>query len=514
MQENSNKQIRIGTILTYISLGVGIIVNLLYTPIMIKILGQSEYGVYNLSSSIVAYLGILNFGFGSTYIRFYSKYKVKNDYDNIARLNGIFILIFSVISIISLIAGIVLSTFSASIYGDKFTANEIEIGRILLIILSINIGIKFPNIVFSAFITSNERFIFLKIIDLIRNIMTPFLILPLLLLGFGSVGIALTTTIISLAIEISYIVYSFKKLNMNISFSGLEIKQFKEVFVFSFFIFVNIVVDQINWNVDKFILGRYHGSIIVAIYSLSTFFNTQYIQISTSISSLFAPRIHRFSQEEGGSEKVSDIFIKVGRIQYMLLLILLSGFIYFGKFFIKVWAGYEYEPSYYIIIILISAITIDLIQNLAIEIMRAYNKQVFRTIVYASCALVNILISIPLAMRYQGVGAAIGTAGSVLVGNGIIMNIYYSIALKLDIKMFWINIMKISLSLLPTFFVGYILTLYLNVSSWSGFIIACLTYAGFYVANIWMLSVNKYEKQLIHNTINLLLRRRKNNDYK
>ena len=78
-------QLKAGVILTYIQLIVGNIISIIYTPIMLRILGQNEYGLYNLSSSTISYLGLLSFGFGSAYIRYYSKYKVENNKDEIKK---------------------------------------------------------------------------------------------------------------------------------------------------------------------------------------------------------------------------------------------------------------------------------------------------------------------------------------------------------------------------------------------------------------------------------------------
>ena len=80
-----------GAILTYLAMGLNFIVSMVYTPFMLRTLGQSEYGLYNLVASIVSYLGLLSFGFGSAYVRFYSRYKVKEDRDNIAKLNGMYL---------------------------------------------------------------------------------------------------------------------------------------------------------------------------------------------------------------------------------------------------------------------------------------------------------------------------------------------------------------------------------------------------------------------------------------
>ena len=72
-------QLKAGVILSYIQLVIGNVISIIYTPIMLRILGQNEYGLYNLASSTISYLGLLSFGFGSAYIIYYSKYKVKKD---------------------------------------------------------------------------------------------------------------------------------------------------------------------------------------------------------------------------------------------------------------------------------------------------------------------------------------------------------------------------------------------------------------------------------------------------
>ena len=90
-------QLKAGAVLSYISMGLGYLVSIIYTPIMLRLLGHSEYVLYNLVASVVAYLGILNFGFGSAYMRYYSRYKIQEDREKIASLNGMFLIIFSFI---------------------------------------------------------------------------------------------------------------------------------------------------------------------------------------------------------------------------------------------------------------------------------------------------------------------------------------------------------------------------------------------------------------------------------
>lgn len=74
---NQVSQLKMGTILSYVSIGIQNLIAILYTPVMLRLLGQSEYGLYQLGSSAVSYLGLLSFGFGSSYVRFYYQYRVE-----------------------------------------------------------------------------------------------------------------------------------------------------------------------------------------------------------------------------------------------------------------------------------------------------------------------------------------------------------------------------------------------------------------------------------------------------
>lgn len=151
-------QLKAGAVLSYIAMGLGYIISIIYTPIMLRLLGQSEYGLYNLVSSVVSYLGLLNFGFGSAYMRYYSRYKVKAEKENIAKLNGMFIIVFSIIGFIAVLAGVVLVHNVDLIFGKKLTTKELNTAKVLMAILTFNIALSFPASVFHSYITANEEY--------------------------------------------------------------------------------------------------------------------------------------------------------------------------------------------------------------------------------------------------------------------------------------------------------------------------------------------------------------------
>ena len=496
-----------GATLTYINLALGFLVSLIYTPILLRLLGQSEYGLYNLVSSVVSYLGVLNFGFGSAYVRYYSRYKVNEEKDEIATLNGMFLIVFSLLGLIAVIAGFMLAQYTNVIFGEELTAVESIKAKHLMYILVINLGFSFPSIVFTSYITANERFTFHKIIQLIKTATSPFITLPALLLGFESVGVAISTSILNLVIEIIYAVYCFNKLEMRFSFKNMEPGLLKEMSVFSFYIFINLVVDQINWNVDKFLIGRFQGTVGVAVYSVASTLNNYYSQISTAISNVFIPRVHIMVAENDDDSVLTQLFTRIGRIQFAILALIMSGYIFFGKPFILKWAGSGYQDSYYVGLLLLLPVTIPLIQNIGIEIQRAKNMHQFRSILYMFMALGNLLLSIPLTRKYGPVGAAAGTAISLLLANGLIMNLYNHFKVGLDMGYFWKQILKFIPGLITPVICGILMVRFVNLNRISMLLIFGVLYVFIYAISIWHFSLNTYEKDIILKPLNRVFRK-------
>lgn len=499
-------QRKMGVVLSYLSEFIKIVTGLVYTPVMLRLLGKSEYGLYQLVYSVVSYLGLLSMGFGSSYMRFYSQRKAKEDNDAIARLNGMFMSIFLIISLICILCGSVMIYNITALFSTGLTPNEYITARVLMALMIINLAITFPNSVFSCNLTAHEEFIFQKVLGLAQSILNPFLSLPLLLLGKGSVGMVVVSTFLTITCFIVNMFYSIKKLKMKFCFKKFDFSLLKEMWIFTFFIFISQIIDQVNWSVDKFLLGRILGTGMVAIYGVGGQINSMYLQFSTSISNVFIPTVNRLVAEKKSLKELSAIFLKVGRIQFFIMMLILSGFILVGQPFINVWAGMEYSDAYYVTLLLIIPVTIPLIQNLGIEIQRAMNMHKSRSIVYLFISVMNIFISIPLIKMFGAIGAAAGTAFALFLGNILFINWYYQYKIKLDMLTFWKSILSCVPSILIPCLLGWGVTKLFPISSILQISIFSIVYSGFYLLSVWFLGFNDYEKGLIRGAMGKILK--------
>lgn len=506
-------EIKIGAILSYVIILLNMIIGVAYTPILTRMLGQSEYGLYSLVSSIISYLTILDLGFGNAIIIYTTRYRVNGEKQKEQKLHGMFLLIYSFIGIITAMIGIILYKNVNTLFGQTMSLEEITIAKKLMGILTFNLAITFPLSIFSSIITAYEKFIFAKMLNIIRIILNPIITIILLNMGYKSVGLVIVITVLNVGTLLINMLYCQKKLKIRLKFEKIDIKLLKEITAYSFFIFLNTIIDKITWSTDQFVLGAVSGTIQVAIYSTATQLNNMYLNFSTAISGVLLPRVTKMEEAKASDEEFSSIFIKTGRIQYSILALIISGFILFGREFINLmWLGSEYDQSYFIACILMIPVTWPLIQNIGINILQAKNKHQYRTIILTITAIMNVIISIPLSKMYGGIGAAIGTCITLLIGPGVAMNIFYYKNIHINIPEFWKNIFKMTIPVLICFVIGIIVKMIIPIKSNYNLLLQILIYAIIYIAIMWKFGINQYEKELFNKTIKKILGRNKKND--
>ncbi len=458
-------EIKVGAILGYVNMALNIIVAFVYTPIMLKLMGQSEYGLYSLVTSVIAYFSVLDMGFGNAMIRFVSRSQAKGD-NKEKEINGIFLFLYSLVGIIAIVLGMIVLFNINNIFSGSLTDIEIHKAKILFIVLLVNVSLSFPLSVFDSYVTANEKFTFIRLISVGKTFLKPLIMLPLLLFGYKSIAMALVVAILNIIAHIITLLYSIFKLKIKFKFDfrKIDFNLLKDIGSYSFFILLNIIVDNIFNNTDQIILGIVSGTVAVSIYSVANQIVQMNTQFSTIISGLFLPRITKIMEKEDSDIKISNLFLKVSRIQLYIMLLILSGFIIFGKKFIVMWAGEEYISSYYIILLLITPSIIPLTQNLGISVIQAKNIHQFRSIMYVLISILNIFLTIFLSKLYQGIGAAIGTAVANILGQIITMNIFYYKKAKLDIPRYWKNFIKLLVRVLLLVIPTYIIVNLLNIN--------------------------------------------------
>lgn len=500
-------QLKLGAILSYVNILAGLAVGLGYTPVMIRLLGQSEFGLYSLIGSLVAYLSVLDMGLGNTIVRYVSKNRAVGDKKSESELNGLFLTVYSVIGLITLIVGSILYFNIENMFGSTLSLDQIERAKIMMILLIFNIVISFPLSVFASLMQAYERFVFLRVFNIISVLLKPVIALPFLFMGYGAVTLVVTATIVNIACLLTNVYYCFKYLDIHFSKGHFEKAFLYEISGYAFFIFLNAIMDKIYWGTGQFILGMVSGTIQVAIYAIAMQFMNMYMQFSNAISGVLLPKVTMMVANGATKIELTNLMIKIGRLQYIIIGYILVMFFLIGKEFIYLWAGENYLSAYPMILILMIGLLIALVQNAGIAILQAMNLNCYRMTAYTIVAVINIFTSVILAKMYGGLGCAISTAVALLISTGLIMNRYYHKRIGIDIPLFWKNIIH----MMPSAFILIVLVeaFQINVSleySWLYFAIKVVIYTLIYMLLMYFIGMNGYEKNLCRSAICKVLR--------
>lgn len=493
MQKNELKS---GVILSYINLGIGTIIPFIYTPIMLRMLGQSEYGLFSLASSAVSYLSLLSFGFGSTIIRYISKYRAEGDKESEEKSFGFFLILYCALAVLVFICGTIIANNIEPIFDRGLSDAELEKMKILVMIMTFNSALSFLNSVFSSMVTAHEKYIFRKLVDMLSTVMAPLANLVALYLGYASVGMATAATIVQFIMLPLNAIYCSKKLKIKPVIAKLPRPLIKEMLGFSVFSFIGSIVDMLFWSTDKVILGMLSGSAAVAIYNVGSTFNNMVMNLSTSISGVLTPRVTGMVIKETPKDELTKLFIRIGRLQFIVIALIVSGFTVFGQAFIRLWAGVGYSGAYWVAVLTMFPLCVPLIQNTGLTIVTAQNKHHFRSIIYLIIAIVNV-VSTYLVVPYLGIyGAAACSCVAYVAGQGVVMNMYYYKVTGLNIPLFWRNILKMAIVPAGMMVVGLILNKIYVVDNWLSFLVGVILFVGVYVLLMYRFSLNKYEKEL------------------
>lgn len=492
-------QLKAGVVLNYVVIFLNTVVGLLYTPYMLRMMGQSEYGLYSLVASVIAYLTVLDLGFGNAIVRYTAKFRAEKKTEEQYEMFGMFFLLYLVIGIVAFGIGLGLYFNVDTLFGNTMTVVELGRARIMMLLLVANLAFTFPMSIWGSIIQAYEDFVFQKSLNIIRIILNTVVMICLLHFGYKAVAMVVVQTIFNVLTLVINFIYCRRKLNIHIYFRFRHFHWgfLKEVAIYSFWIFLNAIIDRVYWSTGQFVLGAMVGTAAVAVFAIAIQLEGMYMQFSTAISSVFLPKVTAMVATNRSRKEISDLFIRTGRIQYIVLAYILSGFIIFGRQFIELWAGAGYSDAYMISLLFFIPLTVPLIQNLGITILQARNEMKFRSVLYIIIALVSLAMQIVLTSHFGGIGCAMGVSGALVVGQILIMNVYYRRRQDLDIMTFWKEISK--MSIIPIVLIissMLVIRHFFALDSWGKLILGIAAFSLVYIPLFFRFSMTDDERNL------------------
>ncbi|NMM95223.1 lipopolysaccharide biosynthesis protein [Bifidobacterium oedipodis] len=494
-------QRKAGALLGYVNVVAKNLVNLMYVPLLLHYVGQGDYGVFQMTNSVVFTLTLLSAGFSGAYVRFYMQEVAHGTRDGLHRLNGMFLLVYAAAALLCFIGGMALTFNVEALFSGGLMPHELILTRKLMVIMILNITAQFISSPFNSYITAKEHFVYQQTRQLLTTLAQPALAVALVLLGWGAVGVALAMLSITIILLAMNVAYAIRRLGMRFRFTGLQWSMFKAVAVFSFWIFLNQIFDLVNNNVPNFLLGAMASSTVVTTFSIAMQIRNIFMAMSTTMSSVFVPMINRIVAEHDDNKILTQLMTRVGRYQMILFWAIYGGFILLGQYFVRLWAGERNADAYWLAVIMVLPVMIPLTQNTGIEIQRAKNRHKARSLIYILTSVIDIVLAVFLIPTMGYWATAIGYIVSVILGTGLFMNWYYQKRIGLDMPYFWKHQLPTIAMAVAVTAVCLLGTMILPVDSIPAFLLWGVIYVVLYTAGTLHISLTREERQHIFDTI-------------
>ena len=487
-----------GAIISYVSIFFNIVISFLYTPWMIRQIGVSDYGLYNLAASFIGYF-ILDFGMSSSISRFVAKYRAEGDEKGVENLLGLTAKIYLLIDVVVFLVLFVLYFFISDIF-TGLTPNEIERFKVIYCITGVFAVGSFVFKPVGGAMMAYEYFVENKALDLITRVGTVLLVFFVLIAGGDVFMMVLVYGAVGLAVSLAkYFLFVHKSL-LNINWRYFEKEQMKALLAFSIWIFLLALAQRFRFTLVQSVLGIRSDTTQISLFSIGMMIEGLVFTISAGLSGLFLPKVTRMSIENDLAS-VNNLMNRVGRIELYIIALIFSGFLLFGKSFIELWLGPDFQDVYWVVLLLILTNIVTLPQSIANDYVMAVNKVKTTAIYLFTTSFIGIVVAFVLARPYGAIGCAVGTACG-LFANMVLVTRFYHLDLRLDMRVFFkechVKILPL-LGLLTILF--WWASRYFIWNSWGRLVGAIAVYGFLYGVICYFLLFNDDEKHLIKSII-------------
>lgn len=493
MSVSNSRQIKLGAILSYLSIFINILTGLLYTPWMIESIGQANYGLYTLAISVTS-LFVFDFGLSAAVTRFISNFLADNDQASADKCLGSVYKLYLYIDVVFIILLTSVYFFIPQIYMN-LTVDEIARFKIVYVIVATYSVLSFPFIPVNGVLTAHEKFIPLKFCDIFHKLFIVITMSVCLLLGYGLYALVLVNALSGLLTIALKLFYISKTTPQKVDFRGGKSFEIKKLLTFSGWVTIQSIAQRCIFNIAPSILAMLSGAVEVALLGVAVTIEGYVYTFANAISGMFLPRVSRvYSQGDGN---ILPLMVRIGRIQMFLISFIVFILICFGNEFINLWVGRDFSQSYTCFVLLILPSLLHLPQEIGKQAIIALNKVKYQAIVYLLMAIINVLLVFLLSPIYGAIGVCISICISYIlrtIGLDIIM--YKSVGI--NIFSFFKNVyLKLLIPLVITFIIGVVLNHAIVATGWFLLFIKIIIFSISYVLIMYRWGMNQSEKELV-----------------
>lgn len=427
-----------GVLLSYGNAALNILSSLILVPMLISSLSEETYSLYKVIQSFAGSLMMFNLGLSTVVSRAVARYDafrteaIRQEKESTLALA---VLLSLAMGSLVLLLGRGMTALLPGLFADTYSPAQLETAGKLVSIFSATTAAHILSDTFRGCILGREHYV------VSQGSMTAFHLLRFCAMAAiarkcGDIcALAMVDMVLYVILLAVHYFYSRLLLKEKWNLTSLKKEALAPVASFASAILLQALVTQASTNLDTVILGAVDTPPrVITMYASSLTIYTVYRAMTGILSGLYLPNASRLTASDTDGGKLTDFVIPPGRIQAAIALGILSGFALLGRDFIRLWIGPDYSDAYPLTLALMASAAIPLTQSTCVTLLDARLRRLSRSLVLLAMALLNAALSVLLVKPLGCWGPALGTIFSLLLGEGLLMNLHYKKALGLEIR--------------------------------------------------------------------------------
>lgn len=466
-------------------------------PLIVRSLGNYDYGIWELVFSFVGYMELLDIGLQPAIVRYVARYNALGNKEELRNIYSTSIVFMGAV-------GFLIFLFFA-IWAVAFPWTLAEKGApaakytLFLIVIGAQFMIGFIGSVFDCFHEGFQRYNLRNNITIVNSIVGSVVLYMLFMKGGGLLSLALVNMIgFSVKYLFYFIMLSTPRLGgFSFERSHLSLKSFKELASFGYHSLIQGIAARISLNTDAIVVGAFLGAVSVTYFIISANLINQARNLVWAMTRAFMPLFSDLDAN-GDREKFTQVLFISSRYVLAFTMPLLTGILFLGPAFIARWMGPEYaEKGKWVLYIFAGAYLLPWLNPFSNRLLTGIGRQKVLARISAVSAVINLALSI-LLVRYLGKeGVALGTMIPMIILEPVVL-FYMCRCVGKSVTQYANEVIRPVL--LPNLiFAGlmFLLTSHITPSTYVNILSISLLSLTVYALFFFLLSVNRSEQKLI-----------------
>jgi len=403
----------------YLAIAVEMIVGLAVLPFNVAHLGQSAYGLWMLAGSITAYFSVLDLGYSGALVKFVAQYRARRDVGALNEILSTTFYMFAAFGVVTYVVAAVLALYLGRLF--HLTPEQAHLGRIVLLVTTVNVAVGTAFSVFGAVINGFQRYDLNNIVGTCSSVLTSAVNVAVLLAGYGLVEVVIATTTVRV---LTYWVYRanayrvFPELRLRVR--SFRRGRLKEVTTFSVYMLLIDWSNKLNYSVDALVIGVFLNTSAVAIWSVGQRLAETTQRLTNQLNDVLFPTLvdHDAASRQ---ERLQKIFLVGTRLSIATVLPLAGGLLLLAPVLVRAWVGPEFAGSVVVVRLLAFTVIVRVACATSNTLLKATGRHQLVAFTNAATSLVNLSLSLIAVAPFGLAGVALGTLLPVCCTSALIL---------------------------------------------------------------------------------------------